>query len=283
MSGIELTTSQKVQIAFVTLVLGIAGYEMIHGMRPGPDMNVASWTEARAVGNDPGKPITVKNPTDPTKSGTATILSSYDGTLEIAEYPEASNKGIEIRFKPDTRRAAYQIYKDPVAAITAIKDPYMRAMTMAAYSASWNRPLGLLGSAGMTKDQLTAEKAARDLMMSEVLVYDQEAHAGAIAPALHKELSVALAAFRKTPGDAMKDRTKALAARKVITAALAYMAAVQNKRMAAVNKYVAAVDKGMLKEQKPKITAALTPAMVNKFKNAIGPTAVVAAPVLTKS
>jgi hypothetical protein len=282
MWNIQLSTSQKLQIGFVCLVLGIAGYQLYSGMHAAPDSNVASWVEPRRVATDPTKPISAQNPVDPKKSGTATLFNCYDGKLEIVEYPPDSTLGIQIRFEPDKRRTAFQLYKDPLATITGMKDTYKRALTMAAYSAALNRPLGILSAAALTKDQLAAEKSARDLMLNEIVMFDQQARGGTIAPNLHKELVAALDVFRKTPGDALKDKTKGAAARKVITAALAYMAAVQDKRMGAINKYVAAVDKVVQNDQKPKIvTAAQT--LAKRFQNGTNIAPVVSAAALAKS
>jgi hypothetical protein len=275
MLGIELTTGQKVQVGVVVLVLSLAGYELWTGLRPTPDGNVASWVEPRRVGMDPGKPISDKNPADPQKSGVATLFNCFDGKLEIVEFPAESGKGTQIRFDPDKRRSSYQMYKDPLQAVITIKDGYKRALTMAAYSASLNRPLGVLNSAALSKEQLAAEKSARDLMMNEILMFDQEAREGVIAPALHEALMKALVEFRKTPGDALKDRTKGAAAKKVIAAALAYMSAVEQKRMSAINKYVASVDKLLQDGQKPKVASA-GQALAGRWKNGSG-TAVVSA------
>jgi hypothetical protein len=282
MLNIDLSTSQKLQIGFVVLVLGTAGYQLYNGMRAAPDSNVASWVEPRRVATDPSKPISAKNPADPAKQGTATIFNCFDGRLEIAEYPPDSNLGIQIRFEPDKRRTTFQHYKDPLATISSTRDGYKRALLMAAYSASLNRPLGVLTAAALTKDQLTAEKAARDLMLNEIVMFDQQARAGSLAPTLHKQLVEALDAFRKTPGDALKDKTKGASARKVIAAALAYMAAVQDKRMGAINKYVAAVDKVMQNDQKPKITAAAQN-LAKRFQNGANIAPVVSTATLAKS
>jgi hypothetical protein len=282
MWNIQLTTAQKLQVGFVVVVLSIAGYELWHGMRAPPDSNVASWVEPRPVASDPKKPISAANPADPKKSGVATLFNCYDGKLEIVEYPPETGLGMILRFEPDKRRGSFQVYKDPLAAVSGIKDNYKRALMMAAYSASLNKPLGILNAAAFTKEQLAAEKAARDLMNNEIVMFDGQARAGAVAPSLHQALVSSLVEFRKTPGDPLKDKVKGAAARKVISAALTYMAAVQEKRMGAVNKYVASVDKIMQKEQKPKIVAAAQN-LANRFKNGVTSAAVVSAAALAKS
>ncbi|HVX83764.1 MAG TPA: hypothetical protein VH253_03020 [Phycisphaerae bacterium] len=274
MLGLYLSTAQKIQVGIVVAVLSLSAYELYTGLHPAPDGTVASWVESRRVATDPSKPISASNPVDPQKSGVATLFNCYDGRLEIIEYPPASGLGMQLRFEPDKRRKSYQLYKDPTAWIASIKDSYHRALTMAAYSAAAKRPLGVLNSASLSKEQLAGEKKARESMLDEIARFDEEARAGVIEKPLHAALVSALADFRKLPGDTMKSSTKAAAARKVIAAALAYMDAVEKRRDTAVNGYVAAVDKLLQDGQKPKVATA-GEALINRWKN--GP---VTAPVL---
>ncbi|HVS73409.1 MAG TPA: hypothetical protein VHQ47_19440 [Phycisphaerae bacterium] len=281
MFGQYLTTAQKIQVGVIIGVLSLSAYELYTGTRPQPDRNIASWVEPRRVGIDPSKPISANNPLDPTKSGVATLFNCYDGRLEIIEYPPDSGLGMQLRFEPDKRRKTFQLYKDPTAWISSIKDSYHRALTMAAYSAAARRPLGVLNSASLTKAQLAQEKKARESMLGEIARFDEEAQAGVIEKPLYAALVSALTDFRKLPGDTLKSAPKAAAARKVVAAALAYMDAVEKRRLSAVNTYVAAVDKLLQDAQKPKVATA-GQALQNRWKN--GPmTAPVMAAALARS
>src|SRR5436190_15182272 len=104
MLGIELSTSQKVQIAFIVVILSTAAYFIVKARKPMVDTAVNCYVFTRHFGVDPGKAYTAangKNPVDPKKDELITQFESHDGKLEIIQYANIeSPRAPRIVFKP---------------------------------------------------------------------------------------------------------------------------------------------------------------------------------------
>src|SRR5436190_24095485 len=134
MLGIELSTSQKVQIAFIVVILSTAAYFIVKASKPLVDTAVNCNVFTRHFGVDSAKAYTAangKNPVDPKKDELVSQFECHDGKLEIIQYSNIeSPKAPKIVFKPETRNAKikYQYYQVLMAPITPIKDELRHAL-----------------------------------------------------------------------------------------------------------------------------------------------------------
>jgi hypothetical protein len=231
---LDLTRGQKIQIGIVAGVLLLAAYLLYTGTKPEPDLTVASWVVTEKVPtNQSTKPITL----------IVNVFALYDGRLKITEYPASLKKNATITFETDFHRTNYTVYRDPVLDIEAIKDPYKRILTFAAYNSIEKiTPQSFLRPVRLTVDQGKVEKTARDNMINEIAFIDNGAETGVIQPELYKQVMAALADFKKLGGDSTKDAAKAQAAHKVVKLAIDYMNGISDKKMKAIDEYVKAMD-----------------------------------------
>jgi hypothetical protein len=256
MITVELSNTQKMQIAAIVLVLCGAGYLVYRSTRPAPDTNVASWVERRPQGKNPARPLSAANPADPSKMAIATIFACFDGRLEILEYP-ASDVHALFTFTPDTRRKTFTVYQDLLMTIEDMSDAYKRALSYAAYRAvKQEPPLGFLNYAGLTPEQRKVEKDARDTMLNSTTLVDNGEQTGIFQPDAYKRVMAALAAYKAAPGDPAKDPAKAALAHKVVELAVQYIGLMETEKGAAINKYVAAVDGMLTADQRDKLQKA---------------------------
>lgn len=231
---LDLTRGQKIQIGIVAGVLVLAAYLLYSGTKPEPDLTVASWVVTEKVPtNQSTKPVTL----------IVNVFALYDGRLKITEYPASMNKNATITFETDFHRTNYTVYRDPVLDIEAIKDPYKRILTFAAYNSIEKiTTTSFLQRVGLTADQRKVEKTARDNLNNEIAFIDNGAETGVIQPELYKQVMAALAAFNKQGGDSTKDAAKAQAGHKVVTLAVQYLNAISDRKFKAIQEYVTAVD-----------------------------------------
>jgi hypothetical protein len=205
------------------------------------------------VGVDPKLPVSAKNPADANKTTMVTTFAVHDGKLEITEYTPESGLKASWVFIPDRHRTEYTFYKDPWQKVNSISDPYKHTLTYAAYSTANSQPRRLLARAEMDQEQLKAEKSVRQVMLDDVTIMETGAKTGAYKPDLYQKVIAALEAYRAKPGDASKDPAKAAAAQKVVDLAMAYLAKMEDDKLAAVEKYVDGVDAILKPEQKSKL------------------------------
>lgn len=272
MLGLELTTSQKVQIAFVIVVLAISGVLFFTNTRPVPNTAVSAWVVVRKFPVDPSKPMNRENPADPKKQTVVSVFGCYDGKLEICEYPNDPSRRPTIRWgEIDKRRKNYIYWKDPIAPVKAITDPYKHAMALAAYNFANGRRLGLMDGAGLTPEQLAEEAKARKVMMDSLAVTKIQVGDGSFRQDLLKPVMAALEKYRGMSGDINKDVKKAEAARKVIDLAAAYLATVEEDRYKDIEKYIAAMNNILKAEQKTIIAKAGQAYETGSLRVAAGP------------
>ncbi|MGN6367612.1 MAG: hypothetical protein ACTHN5_05060 [Phycisphaerae bacterium] len=239
---LDLTRGQKIQIGVVLAVLVLAGYLYYSGSKPAPDMTVASWV-VRA-------PVTTTASTKPVMV-TVNVFALYDGRLKITEYPPEVRNHASITFDTDLHRTNFTVYHDPVLDIEAIKDPYKRILTFAAYnSVEKITNTSFLARVGLTADQRKAEKAARETMNSEIAFIDNGEQTGVIQPELYKQVMDALKEFKAKGGDSTKDAAKAEAAHKVVTLAVKYLDEINARKQKAIQQYVTAMDGVLDSKQK---------------------------------
>ena len=244
----DLTRGQKIQIGVVLAVFVLAGWMFYSGNKPAPDLTVASWVvRAPVMTNASTKPIMV----------TVNVFALYDGRLKITEYPESVKPHADILFETDFHRTNFTVYRDPVLDIEAIKDPYRRILTFAAYNSIEKiTNTSFLGRVGLTGDQRTAEKKARDNLNNEIAFIDNGVETGVIAPDLYKQVMAALADFKKVGGDSTKDVSKAQAAHKVVDLAVKYLNEINGQKLKKIQEYVAAVDGVLNSKQKDTLAKA---------------------------
>ena len=244
----DLTRAQKIQIGVVLAVFVLAGWMFYSGNKPAPDLTVASWVvRAPMTTNASTKPIMV----------TVNVFALYDGRLTITEYPASLKMQAKIAFDTDFHRTNFTVYHDPVLDIEAIKDPYKRILTFAAYnSVEKITTTSFLGRVGLNGDQRTAEKTARDNMNNEIAFIDNGAQTGVIAPELYKQVMDALAVFKTKGGDSTKDVAKAEAGHKVVDLAVKYINEINNRKLKAMQTYVVAMDGVLNSKQKDTLAKA---------------------------
>ncbi len=247
---------QKLQVGFVVLMLALSGFFFLRNSSAPPDMTITSFTEPpRGVPIDPARPLSAKNPVDPTKSYTVTVFANFDGRLEIVEHASETSLPPDIRFKPDFRRLQYQTYQDPMKQVDAITDPYKQTISRAAYSvALYHRALGLLGNADLDSAQLKSEKDLRQTMTDEVALIDESAKTGSFESDLYQKVFAALAEYRALEGDPTKDPAKAEAARKVMSLSLQYLNKVQKAKKESIDNYIVGIDNLLTSDQKAKLS-----------------------------
>jgi hypothetical protein len=257
MISIELTNTQKMQVAAIVLVLAGAGYMIYKATRPTPDTNVASWVVRNVQAKNPAQPISAANPADPAKTTITTVFACFDGRLEIIEYPPESNLHALFTFTPDTRRKTFTVFQDLLMTIEDMSDSYKRGLSYAAYRVVKQEPsVGLLNYAGLTPDQRKVEKEARETMINSAALVDNGAQTGIFQPDAYKRVMAALATYKAAPGDPAKDTKKAALARKVVDLAVQYIGLMEQEKGAAINKYVAAIDGLLTPDQREKVQKA---------------------------
>jgi hypothetical protein len=232
-------------------ILALAGFMLFRNTRPVPNTMVSAWVEVRKYPIDPAKPMSRENPADPKKQATITVFGCFDGKLEIREFPNDPIRKPSIAWREvDKRRKTYLYWKDPLTPVKSVTDPYKHAIALAAYSAANGRRLGLMNNAGLTKEQLEQEAAARKIMMDTLTVTKMQVDDGSFKPDQLKPVMEALKAYRNTEGDPQKDQKKADAARKVIELAAKYLDVVEQYRSDIIEKYIAAMNKILTSDQK---------------------------------
>jgi hypothetical protein len=257
MISIQLTKTQKIQIAVSVLVLVGAGYLIYKVTRKAPDTNVASWVERRIQAKNPSQPMGPSNPMDPSKTAITTIFACFDGRLEIMEYPASSNLHALFTFTPDARRKTFTVFQDLLMTIEDMSDSYKRGLSYAAYRVVSQEPsVGLLNYAGLTPDQRKVEKEARETMINSAALVDNGAQTGIFQPDAYKRVMAALSAYKAAPGDPSKDPAKAALAHKVVDLAVQYIGLMEQEKGAAIGRYVAAIDGMLTPDQRVKVQKA---------------------------
>lgn len=249
----ELSFAHKLEIAFIVVVLGIAGFFFFRNSRTLPDVTITSWTQQHPVAQDNTKPISPTNPIDPKRSSTITVFAFYDGRLEIAEYPAESGLRALINFKPDLRREQFNLYKSPMDRVQGISDVYKRTLTLAAYSAAERNPMGLLASARLDDKQRKTERDVRQTMLDQVTLVDEGTKTGSFNSELLDKVLNALAAYKAVDADPTKDSKKAKLAYTVVQLAFEYMSKVQDAKVQAADAYIKQIDLLLTEDQKAKL------------------------------
>jgi len=256
MFGLNLTLFQKIEIAFILVVLGIAGVFLTLAFKPEHDMHVNVFNlPTRHHPLMSNLPVSATNPIDPKKDETVTVFGSQDGTLEITQFPNDPTQHPRFLWKPDVRHldVKYMYYRDPFAAVDAIKDPFRHALAYATYNTVFKKSLGLLNSAAMGDDQKPKEAAAREAMLNQIKNTDNMANDGTFETKLLAEVMKALATYNAKPGDPSKDSAKANAAIKVLEAVSEYQGKVQSTKDGFIDKYMDTMDKMLSSDQKQKL------------------------------
>src|SRR5438105_4259497 len=102
---IELTNGQKLQIAFILLLLGAAGMMLFANSRPTFDDTVNSWTTQRDTPVDGKQRFDKeKNPYDPKKHEDITTFACSDGQVDLIQTPNDPDKHMRIVFRPEKRQ-----------------------------------------------------------------------------------------------------------------------------------------------------------------------------------
>ncbi len=249
---------QKLQIAFIMIVLTAAGYFYYHNTRQEFDMSINSWSTLIPKGKNTGA-INAANPQDPEKLELLTSFGFSDGTLEIIQFPNAKPpKDPVIRLGPPHRGMApqHQYVQDPLAPVASIHNSFRHALALATYHAVYQSSIGLLGSTDMTPDQRTKEADARTKMNASVKVVDQAAAAGSFHTDLVAKILAALKAYSAVNGDPLTDRTKADLARKVVQAGADYLNKEYAEKDKAIDTYMDLIAGMLSSDQQDKLIAA---------------------------
>jgi curved DNA-binding protein CbpA len=258
--GIELTTGQKIQVAVILLVLGVAGFFVFSNTRTHFDSSVNSYVKPIVYFDSQGRRVSAKDPKAvPEKEETHTFFACNDGQVEIIEYKKDPSRHPQIVWHPDRRDTSkvFIYYLDPMAPVAKIKEPFRHALAYATYKQVFETPMGLLGSTSMNPDQTAREKAAREQMNAEMALIKAGIESGAYQRKLMDEVMKALAEYQAKPGDPMKDAAKAALARRVLEAIAAFDAKRLDDQYKHINKYMDVIE-GMLEDgQKASLVAAL--------------------------
>jgi hypothetical protein len=264
MFGIELTLLQKLEIAIVLIVLGVATVFIVKSMQPEKDssINVSGFTKQHPVADTPKHtaPVSATNPADPKKDENVLLISIADGRLLISQFPKDPSRHLAFKWEPDTHHPgqAFQYYRNPLNGIDNYSNPFKKALAFATYKKVYEVPggLGLLGSANMSDTQAQQEKQARSVMDAEIALKQLGVEDGSFQPALLEQVVKALKAYDALPGSPMKDKAKAAAAWALLQAATKYLDANQDEQDKAIDGYVTALDKLLSSDQKQKVVAA---------------------------
>jgi hypothetical protein len=260
MFGIELTTLQKLEVAFICVILGVAGVFIFRSVQPSFDTNINTFklTRQHPINDNASHslPVSATNPRDPKKEETVTVIAVADGQLEISQFLNDPARHLAFLWKPERRHPGqvYKFYQDPLAPVDRIKDPFKHALAFATYKMVYEVPngLGLLRNAGMTGEQPTQEADARDLMKKEILIINAGVDGGTYRSDLLDKVSQAMAAYDAKPGDPRMDKSKADLARRLLDAVGTYLGAVHADKDKSIDKYIAVMDKLLTAEQKQK-------------------------------
>jgi len=263
MLGVELTTGQKVQIAFIVVILAISGVFVFKATRRDFDTAINCYVFPRHVALDPNKPITPangKNPPDPKKEQMVTEFVCADGKLDIIQFLNDAARAPVLTFTPETRipNLVYQYYHDPMAPVAKITDPFQHALAYAAYRYVYGATLGLpkvslLGQLGFNSEQLQKEASARTRMDDAIKVIDIQVQNGSYHRELMDKIMAALAAYMARAGDPMHDSAKADLARQVLLAASTYLNRVEQDKSALITTYMDAMAKVITPDQQQKL------------------------------
>ncbi len=121
MFGIETTTGTKLQIGFVMLILGVAGFMLMRNSKKPVNDAVNAWKEPHQYYLAGG----TNRQMDPKKAEIWNVFACVDGKLIIKEFTGDPTKAAFILWDVDTRRAPdYVYYHDPLALAAKVKDPY---------------------------------------------------------------------------------------------------------------------------------------------------------------
>jgi hypothetical protein len=257
MFGVELTTTQKLEAAFICVILGIAGVFIFRSVQPTFDTAINAFTIHRIHPiNDPNGvlPVTTTNPRDPKKDETVTMISVADGKMEIITYPNNASKHLSLKWRPELRQPDLkpQYYQNPLAPVDHIKDPFLHALAYATYNQVYVRSLSLLRNAGMTSDQIPQEASARDQMNKEIKIIDAGVDTGTFHEELLDQVAKAMVAYDAKPGSPTDNKVKADLARKLLEAANEYFNAILTEKDKSIDKYMAVMDKLLTADQKQK-------------------------------
>jgi hypothetical protein len=257
MFGIELTSTQKLEAAFICVILGIAGVLMFRNVQPKFDTAIITWKINRTHPlNDPNGvlPVTTTNPRDPKKDETVTVLAVQDGKMEVSKFPNDPSRRLKVKWDPDQRHPdwKYLYYKDPMARVEKISDPFRHALAYATYSQVYRSNLSLLRNANMTSEQLSKEVTARETMNKENKLIDAGVDGGTFHPELLDKIAHALDAYDAAAGDPTKDKTKADLARKLLDAANDYFNVIIAEKDKKIDAYIAVVEGMLSSDQKQK-------------------------------
>jgi hypothetical protein len=260
MFGIELSLVQKLEIAFVCVVLGISGVFIFKSTQVPFDNAINAFTLHRVhPGLDKDNqqrtaPVTATNPKDPKRDETVVVIAVSDGKLEITKYPNDPSKHLLLVWKPDRRQPGrvYQYYKDPMLRIDRFSDSFEHALAFAVYNQVYARNLGLLRNAAMTSEQVPQEAAAREQMNKEIQLVDAAVEGGTFEPSTLEKVARAMDEYDAKPGDTTKDKEKEDLARKLLDSATTYLEMIQGAKDKCIDKYMATMGKLLSAEQKEK-------------------------------
>jgi len=261
MFGINLTTVQKVEVALVFVILGLAGFFFLRSFGPTFDHTVKTYvltTRQHPINDNPAHDgrVTMTNPRDPKKDETVIVFACADGKLEISQYLNDPLRHPTLKWLPETRQPGlvYQYYQNPLAPVEDIKDPFRRALAYATYNKVYGvKALGLLASAAMSEAQVPQEAAARKQLDNETSIIDAECESGTYHPEMMDQVMKSLDAYNAQPGDPERDTAKASLAHKVLDAAAVYTKQVQDEKDKAIDKYMAVIDQLLTADQKQKV------------------------------
>ena len=261
MFGINLTTMQKVEVAFIFVILGCAGFFIFQNTRPTFDHTVKTYpltTRQHPVNDNPTHDarVTATNPRDPKKDESVIVFSCADGKLEISQYPNDPTRHPALKWFPEKRQPGlvYQYYQDPLAPVDAINDPFRQALAYATYNKYYGgKALGLLNSTAMSEAQKPQEAEARKQMDNEISLIDAENDSGTYHPELMDQVMKALDIYNARTGDPERDTAKADLAHKVLQAVAVYEKRKQADKDQAIDRYMAAIDKLLTADQKQKL------------------------------
>lgn len=248
-----MALAQKLQVAFIAIVLAAAAFFFYHNTREATDMSINSNTYYRQVGVDAGKPISATNPEDPKKKQLINFFGCSDGELNIIEYPNADPaRTPTIQFKPETRGAprTYHFFHDPMAPVKDIKDPFRHALALATYSSVYGPTLHILGAANMNPDQLKKELDARTAMRAIGTNVDGAVEAGTFHQDMMNKVVAALTQYKNADGDPLKNSGKAKLAWNVVNAAADFYNKQLEEKDKAIDTYMDVIAAMLTDDQK---------------------------------
>jgi len=212
----------------------------------------------RHQGVDDRARVSETNPIDPVKDERVIVFGCADGQLEISRTPNDPNRPMSLRWIPDPRHpdVPFLYYRDPLARVGLITDPFRRALAFATYNTVFRRSLGLLGKVGFTAEQAAKELALRQAMNAQIKEIDTSTGAGTFHPEMLAELSKVLDALLTQAGDPSTDKDKAQKARDVLAVASKIGETQNYAKGQHIDAYMDAVEKLLTAEQKQALVKA---------------------------